>query len=147
MTVSPTDTAWIDRVIEYLRLGSRGVMVLVDKAHDSHAGYLARAMLKELGQFHEARSAAELRDCPKNAAVLLRLRDPEEVVALNIGRQVVRDNELRVVVWGTPEVMEVLPTKAFDFFDWISHRVECPPRRHSMPRFAGWRPRGASGFP
>jgi len=127
--VSPTSTEWIERVIQLLDLGSGGVMVLVDNAHDSHAGYLARAILTELGQFHEARSAAELREAPAGAAVLLRLRDPADVVALNIGRQVVRDNALRVAVWGTPDVMAVLPTQAFDFYDWISHRVECAPRR------------------
>lgn len=52
---------------------------------------------------------------------------------LNINRPIFAARALRVVLWCDAETSKALARQATDFFDWISHRVECPP---GVPAFA-----------
>ncbi|WP_434391757.1 tetratricopeptide repeat protein [Melittangium boletus] len=57
----------------------------------------------------------------------------EDADWLNINRPLFAQRELRVVLFCDTETTIALAQRAVDFFDWISHRVECPVR---PPRFA-----------
>ncbi|WP_395834612.1 tetratricopeptide repeat protein [Archangium violaceum] len=71
-------------------------------------------------------------DVPHGATLVLVPR-AEDADWLNINRPVFAQRELRVVLFCDTETTVALARQAVDFFDWISHRVECPNR---PPRFA-----------
>lgn len=71
-------------------------------------------------------------DAPHGATLVLVPR-AEDADWLNINRPVFAQRELRVVLFCDTETTVALARQAVDFFDWISHRVECPNR---PPRFA-----------
>jgi tetratricopeptide (TPR) repeat protein len=52
---------------------------------------------------------------------------------LNMQRPVFARRKLRVILWCDAETTLALKRTAVDFFDWISHRHECPP---GVPAFA-----------
>lgn len=55
--------------------------------------------------------------------------EPQEGDAdyLNLNRPIFARRRLKVVLWCAEETTKALATRAVDFFDWISHRHECPP--------------------
>jgi len=71
-------------------------------------------------------------EVPHGSTVVLVPR-PEDADWLNINRPLFAQRELRVVLFCDTETSIALAQRAVDFFDWISHWVECPVR---PPRFA-----------
>lgn len=71
-------------------------------------------------------------DVPHGATLVLVPR-AEDADWLNINRPVFAQRELRVVLFCDTGTTVALARQAVDFFDWISHRVECP---NHPPRFA-----------
>lgn len=63
---------------------------------------------------------------PEGAVVLLQPQ-PDDADYLNLNRPVFARRRLKVVLWCSEETTNALATRAVDFFDWISHRHECPP--------------------
>lgn len=71
-------------------------------------------------------------DVPHGSTLVLVPR-AEDADWLNINRPLFAQLELRVVLFCDTDTTIALARHAVDFFDWISHRVECPNR---PPRFA-----------
>lgn len=143
---TPDADGWLREVETYLELGSGGVVVLVDGAHKARLGELSRHLLRRHPDLWIATTAAELREAPKGSHVLLEARY-RGVEALNLARSVLKERALRVALWSARPVTEKLSVSAPDFYDWISHRVECPPG--DVPRFVslGLRAAEAAGRP
>ena len=59
-------------------------------------------------------------------ATLVLVPRPEDADWLNINRPVFAQRELKVVLFCDKDTSIALARQAVDFFDWISHRVECP---------------------
>lgn len=98
----------------------------MDHARPERLGELVRALLPthpELDVYSEARGLAEVK--PDSTVVLV--PRAEDVDWLNINRPLFALNRLRVVLYSSREVSVALARGAVDFFDWISHRLECPP--------------------
>ena len=116
---------WTEDVLTILSLASRGVMVLLDHADDAHLRELFLAV-------REAHPAADVVLTPEAlfdaapGSVVVYLPLAEHADALNAGRPLVAERELRVLLWCDAETTSALATKAPDFYDWISHVVECP---------------------
>lgn len=70
--------------------------------------------------------AARLDDVPDGATVIMVPRI-EEVDWLNLHRPLFADRALRLVLFCDGRTSAGLALRAPDLFDWISHRVECPP--------------------
>ncbi|MBZ0118139.1 MAG: hypothetical protein K8H88_14150 [Sandaracinaceae bacterium] len=124
---------WARRIETYLDLGSGGVLLLVDRAHDVHLGTLVRRLLPKHPSLEIVVAPDELHEVEPGSAVVFVLRR-EHAEALNRLRPIVKDRDLRVVLWSPAAVTAELPLRAPDFYDWISHRVECAPS--TAPRFA-----------
>ncbi|MDI3285077.1 tetratricopeptide repeat protein [Polyangium sp. 15x6] len=65
-------------------------------------------------------------EVPEGAVMVLAPR-AEDADWLNMQRPVFARRRLKVILWCDAETSVTLVRKAFDFFDWISHRHECPP--------------------
>ena len=65
-------------------------------------------------------------EVPEGAVMILAPR-AEDADWLNQQRPVFARRKLRVILWCDAETSIALAQKAVDFFDWISHRHECPP--------------------
>ncbi|WP_170229017.1 tetratricopeptide repeat protein [Polyangium fumosum] len=65
-------------------------------------------------------------EVPEGAVMVLAPR-AEDADWLNQQRPVFARRKLRVILWCEAETSVALAQKAVDFFDWISHRHECPP--------------------
>ena len=125
----PTDIEWTTRVAELLSLAEHGTMILADRAHDSHVGDLVRRLVRDWPDVDYVMSATELQESKPGSTLILDVDDDdEEFAALNIVRPVLREKGLRVVIWAREGISAKLAHRAPDFFDWISHRVEAPPR-------------------
>jgi hypothetical protein len=117
--------SWTDDVLTILSLASRGVMVLIDHADDAHLRELFLAV-------REAHPTADVVLTPEAlfdaapGSVVVYLPLAEHADALNAGRPLVAERELKVLLWCHDETTLALATKAPDFYDWISHVVECP---------------------
>ncbi|ATB29409.1 hypothetical protein MEBOL_002858 [Melittangium boletus DSM 14713] len=73
-----------------------------------------------------------MREVPHGSTQVLVPR-VEDADWLNINRPLFAQRELRVVLFCDTETSIALAQRAVDFFDWISHRVECPKQ---PPRFS-----------
>lgn len=67
----------------------------------------------------------ELARAPKGSVVVL-VPDPEQATWLNTERPILANRDLKVILFSHEDTSAVLARKAPDFFNWISHRVECP---------------------
>ena len=76
----------------------------------------------ELKVYLDPRPLAEL---PEGTTLLL-VPSAEHAAWLNLNRPVFAARALRVVVCCDAETSRVLARRAPDFFDWVSHWVECP---------------------
>ena len=65
-------------------------------------------------------------EVPEGAVMVLAPR-AEDADWLNQQRPVFARRKLKVILWCDAETSVALSRKAVDFFDWISHRHECPP--------------------
>jgi len=116
---------WTDDVLTILSLASRGVMVLLEHADDAHLRELFLAV-------REAHPTADVVLTPEAlfdaalGSVGVYIPLAEHADALNAGRPLVAERELRVLLWCDAKTTSALATKAPDFYDWISHVVECP---------------------
>jgi tetratricopeptide (TPR) repeat protein len=102
------------------------VLVLVDHAHPERLGDLVRALLPTHPELEVHSDARKLVGVKPGSTVVLVPR-AEDADWLNINRPLFALNGLRVVLFATREVSVALARGAVDFFDWISHRLECPP--------------------
>ncbi len=123
---------WARRIEELLDLAD-SVLILVDGAHDSHLPELVRRLSMRWPQLSIVVNAEELRNAEPGSVVVIDAT-AADLEALNLVRPVLRDRRLRAVFWARGNLAAELPTRAPDLFDWISHRVACPPPR--VPRFA-----------
>ena len=71
-------------------------------------------------------------DAPHGSTLVLVPR-VEDADWLNLNRPIFAQRELKIVLFCARDVTIALARHAVDFFDWISHRVECPDR---PPAFA-----------
>ncbi len=71
-------------------------------------------------------------EVPHGATLVLAPR-ATDATWLNINRPVFAYRELKVILWCDAGTSLALAQQAVDFFDWISHQVECPSR---PPRYA-----------
>ncbi|MFO0607137.1 MAG: hypothetical protein U0324_28505 [Polyangiales bacterium] len=67
----------------------------------------------------------EIEEAPRGATVVYEPL-PSHARELNAARPLFSDRALKVVLWCSAETSAALARGAPDFFDWISHRVECP---------------------
>ena len=67
-----------------------------------------------------------LLDAPEGSTVVL-APSAEHASWLNINRPLFAERKLRVVLFSDAETSRALARQATDFFDWVSHRVGCPP--------------------
>lgn len=90
-------------------MGPLGWILRVVRAHDPGAvvTFDARGLLTR----------------PRGATSVHWLR-VDDLATLNLGRELFRADEARVVFVATPEVFTALATKAPDLYDWISHRID-----------------------
>lgn len=101
------------------------MIVLVDRARDERLGELVRHLRAERPETDVLLEAPELSAAPEGSCVVLRVR-AEDRTWLNLARPVVAQRTLRLFLWSTEATTVALVQGAVDFFDWISHRVECP---------------------
>lgn len=104
----------------------------MDHARPELLGELVRALLPAHPELEVHTDVPRVLDAPHGATLVLVPR-AEDADWLNINRPVFAQRELRVVLFCDTETTVALARKAVDFFDWISHRVECPSK---PPRFA-----------
>jgi tetratricopeptide (TPR) repeat protein len=104
----------------------------VDHARAESLGDLVRALLPQYPELEVHTDVQRVLDVPHGSTLILvpRVSDADW---LNINRPVFAHRALRVVLFCDTETAIALARQAVDFFDWISHRVECPSR---PPRYA-----------
>lgn len=85
-----------------------------------------RGLLPEHPELEVYTEAPELLAGPEGAAAILAVR-LEDALFLNAQRPRFAEGGLKVILWCSAETSAGLAREAPDFFDWISHRVECPP--------------------
>ncbi len=113
---------WLGRVQHILKLNQRGVLVLVDGARVDHLPALLRALDGAVPVCFEP---WELEALPAGSTAVF-VPAATHAAELNAARLLFADRALRVIVWAERGVSAALARGAPDFFDWISHRVECP---------------------
>ena len=97
----------------------------IDGARDERLGELVRRLVSERPETDVLLDAPALASAPEGSVVVLRLR-AEDRTWLNLARPVVAQRALRLILWSDAAATAALVHGAIDFFDWISHRVECP---------------------
>ncbi|HVG58785.1 MAG TPA: tetratricopeptide repeat protein [Hyalangium sp.] len=122
----PDVTGWLRRLKVILGLARAGVLVLVDHASPERLGDLVRALLPTHPELEVHGDARKLVGVKPGSTVVLVPR-AEDADWLNINRPLFALNSLRVVLFAPREVSVALARGAVDFFDWISHRLECIP--------------------
>jgi tetratricopeptide (TPR) repeat protein len=126
------EDGWLDALTSALRLSRSGVLLLVDHARQESLGELVEALVPDHPELDVHTDVQRMLDVPHGATVVLVPR-AQDADWLNINRPLFAQRELRVVLFCDTETTIALAQRAVDFFDWISHRVECPVR---PPRFA-----------
>lgn len=108
------------------RAPSRGVILLVDRAHPGALPGLLRALLKEHPNAVVLGRALDIEQVPADSVVLLVPRR-EELAWMNLHRPRFATRRLRVVLWCPEELAAALHFEAPDLFEWITRSVPCPP--------------------
>jgi tetratricopeptide (TPR) repeat protein len=122
---APPAGAWLNRLSLILRLAERGVLVLVDRARPERLGDLARHVLREHPDAEVLTEAQGLASLPDGSTAILCVR-AVDADWLNQERPVVQARALRVILFSDEETTVHLAQHAVDFYDWISHRIDCP---------------------
>jgi tetratricopeptide (TPR) repeat protein len=120
---------WLDRLSGILSLAAKGVLVLVEGGPE-RLGDLVRHLIGLAPDLAVLTRAPELAQLAPGSTAVLWLRE-QDFDWLNGARPVVRGQ--RIVLFGSEAVVTALGQRAFDFYDWISHRVEAP---SGPPEFA-----------
>jgi tetratricopeptide (TPR) repeat protein len=88
-------------------------------------GQLVRALLPRYPDLQVPARLSHISALPQGSTLVLVPR-AEDADQLNLGRPIFAYRELRAILFCDSETTVVLAKQAPDFFDWISHRVECP---------------------
>jgi tetratricopeptide (TPR) repeat protein len=113
---------WLDRLSGILALTAKGVLVLVEGGPE-RLGDLVRHLVGSHADLAVLTRAPELAELAPGSTAVLWLRE-QDFDWLNGARPVVQGQ--RVVLFGSAAVATALSQRAFDFYDWISHRLEAP---------------------
>lgn len=108
------------------------MLILVDQADSARLRELVLALMPEHPEVEVYTDPRSLLDVPEGSTLVLAPR-AEDADWLNLRRPLFAERALRVVLWCDAGTSKALARRATDFFDWISHRVECPP---GVPAFA-----------
>ncbi len=103
-----------------------GVLVWVDHACPERLGELVRVLLPDYPELEVHSDARRLMEAEPGSTLVLIPR-AEDADWLNINRPLFAARALRVVLFSSRETSVVLAQRSVDFFDWISHRLECRP--------------------
>ncbi|MDC0749114.1 tetratricopeptide repeat protein [Polyangium mundeleinium] len=125
---APREGAWLDAILRELKLAGegRGLLVLVDHARPERLRDLVLALLPTYPDVEVYTDVRAVYEVPEGAVMILAPR-AEDADWLNQQRPVFARRKLKVILWCDAETSVALSQKAVDFFDWISHRHECPP--------------------
>ncbi|MDI1430687.1 tetratricopeptide repeat protein [Polyangium sorediatum] len=125
---APREGAWLDAILRELKLAGegRGLLVLVDHARPERLRDLVLALLPTYPDVEVYTDVRAVYEVPEGAVMVLAPR-AEDADWLNQQRPVFARRKLKVILWCEAETSVALAQKAVDFFDWISHRHECPP--------------------
>src|SRR5687768_9579668 len=89
---------WLERLRHILSLSDRGIMVLVDRACDAQLGMLVRRLLPDYPDLEVHVKAGELDSVPPGSVVVYQPQT-REMTALNLGRSLVADHQLKLILW------------------------------------------------
>lgn len=120
-----------------VRLAEGGILVLADRGGrpgDVHVGGLVRALLADHSHVAVCVDAADLEGLDHGAVVVYAPRQ-RDAAALNLGRALLAERALRVVLWCESQAAAELAVRAPDVFDWISHRFEVPSEKALVPSY------------
>lgn len=115
-----------------MRLAGRGVIVLMDRARPERLGELVGHLIRERPDAEVLTEAPALASMPEGSTVVLCVR-AADAAWLNQERPVVQQRALRLVLFSDEQTTLQLARCAVDFYDWISHRIDCP---EGPPAFA-----------
>lgn len=121
----PSEATWIRRLKLPLELSRAGLLLLVDQARPEMLGALVRALLPRYPDLQVPARLGQISALPQGSTLVLVPR-AEDADQLNLGRPIFAYRELRAILFCDSETTVALARQAPDFFDWISHRVECP---------------------
>jgi hypothetical protein len=124
--------SWLGGLKLALGLSEAGLLVLVDHARPEQLGELVRALIPEYPELEVHTEVQRVLDVPHGSTLVLVPR-AEDADWLNLNRPVFAHRALKVVLFCDTDTSIALARQAVDFFDWISHREECPNR---PPRYA-----------
>jgi tetratricopeptide (TPR) repeat protein len=116
----------VDEIALSLGMSRAGALVLVDRAHPARLGDLVRTLRHTWPDVEVHAGVESLDQAPAGSALVLVPR-AEDAEWLNMRRERFAERKLKVVLWCDEAAAAALARKAVDFFDWISHRQECPP--------------------
>ncbi|MRG97473.1 tetratricopeptide repeat protein [Polyangium spumosum] len=125
---APREGAWLDAIQRELRLSDagKGLLILVDQARPERLRDLVLALLPTYPDLEVYTDVRAVYEVPEGAVMILAPR-AEDADWLNQQRPLFARRKLKVILWCEAETSVALAQKAVDFFDWISHRHECPP--------------------
>lgn len=116
---------WIDEIRQAIDLHRRGMLLLVDGAILEKLGALVRGLLPHHPTLEVVTNPTQLPSLP-DGSVVVYLPRAEHAFWLNVNRPVFARKSLKVVLFSSRDVTEVLAREAVDFYDWIAQRVDCP---------------------
>ncbi|KYF75421.1 hypothetical protein BE11_50985 [Sorangium cellulosum] len=108
------------------------MIVLMDRARPERLGELVRHLIRERPDADVLTEAPALASVPEGSTVVLCVR-AADAAWLNLERPVVQQRALRLVLFSDEQTTLHLSRCAVDFYDWISHRIDCP---EGPPAFA-----------
>lgn len=113
------------------------MLVLLDGASPEVLGTLVRALLPQHPDLDVVADLPDLEDIP-NGSTIIYCPHPSQAEWLNMARPLFAERQLKVLLFCSSEVSAALAHRAPDFFNWISHRIECP-KGHYLPAVRGLR--------
>jgi tetratricopeptide (TPR) repeat protein len=124
---------FLQDILLELELSRSGLLLLVDGARVERLRELVRALLPAYPDLEVYSDVRCVETVPRGTTLVLS-PGPLDADWLNLQRPVFARKELRVILWCSAETSAVLAREAVDFFDWISHRHECPggPAAHAV---------------
>lgn len=97
----------------------------MDQARPQLLGQLVRALLPRYPDLQVPVRLSQISALPQGSTLVL-VPHAEDADQLNLGRPIFAYRELHAILFCDSETTVALARQAPDFFDWISHRVECP---------------------
>ena len=122
--MNPTD--WLSRLRHiFRRPHANGVLVLVNQARDEALREVFVALLPEHPDLKIFLGVAQLITATRGDIAVF-IPEPSDATWLNIHRPFFAEQKLRILLWTTEDLTLLLRREATDFFDWISHLIDCP---------------------